>query len=643
MRSVVAIVLASSLVACPRVAPPTVVPPARVTAAEPKAAVAPRRMQPTDPPPVFVDPQRRAKLEAVFPAIDAYLQSTVVRDGLVGLAAGIVIDGELAWFRGYGLRDPARGLPVERDTVFGIGSITKTFTALAVLRLRDEGRVDLDRPAADYLQALDAIAYPTADSPRITIRHILTHTSGLPRMGDFPEYPLTPPNRAEFLATLDGLGLDRPPGERRVYSNLAFQLLGPLIEAVAGEDHRSHVGATILRPLGLTNTAWVPEDVPGDRLAVGHERMPGQPPRARPHWRPGAADAAGGLYSSVEDLARYAAFNLAAWPARDEPESGPLRRATLREAQSLAVLTSFSATSMRDGPAQASVSGSGLGFGVQVNCRIDHLVALAGKTLNYRAALLMLPTRGVAVILLSNLSSIASTALPNDGLKVVEILEGSGGLEKRRHAPSAPLLAAADALAGLVSRWDDEVHARLFSADYLDAYPKPQVAAQLAEWRAQVGECRDPRPVAIDDPRAGTFEFACERATLRVELRVAPWAAGTITSFTILEATGLAPAPAQARAGERFLRLLDRWSEREFAALFADNFTAAPMRAAAAEAAQQFGRCRLGTTKLSQAREAVFGLACERGAPTLRLKLDGAEPAKIVEFHLREAQDGPCR
>jgi len=600
-------------------------------------------MQPSDPPPVFADPQRRTKLEAAFPAVDAYLQSTVARDELVGLAAGIVIDGELAWFRGYGLRDPARNLPVERDSVFGVGSITKTFTALAVLRLRDEGRVHLDRPAEDYLPALGAIAYPTADSPRITIRHILTHTSGLPRMGDFPEYPATPPSRDEFLATLTGLGLDRPPGERRVYSNLAFQLLGPLIGEVTGVDHREYVSDTILVPLGMTSTAWTPEDVPGDRLAVGHERAPGQPPRARPHWRPGAADAAGGLYSSVEDLARYAAFNLAAWPARDEPEAGPLRRSTLREAQSLAVLTSFAATSMRDGPARASVSGSGLGFGVQVNCQIDHIVAHAGKTLNYRAALHMLPSRGVAVILLSNLSSIPSTALPNDGQKILEILEASGGLEPRRHTPSTPLLAAAGELAGLVSRWDDEVHARLFSADHRDAYPKPQVEANLADWRAQVGACREPRPVKIEDPRAGTFEFACERGTLRVELRVAPWAAGTITSFTIHEATGLTAAPALVRAGQRFFRLLDRWSAREFAALFADNFTAASMRSAFAEAAAQFGRCTLGGAKISRPHEAVFALACERGAPTLRLKLAPAEPAKIVEFHLREAHDGPCR
>lgn len=425
MRLLAAVYVASTLIACTRLvaapaaapapAEPTVVP--TMSGPTGPSPVAQRRMTPTDPPPVFLDPQRRARLAAAFPAIDAYLQSTVKRDRLVGLAAGVVIDGELAWFRGYGQRDPARGLPVERDTAFGIGSMTKTFTTLAVLRLRDEGRVDLDRAAAQYLPELDAIAYPTGDSPRITIRHILTHTSGLPRMGNFPEYPATPPSREEFLATLAGLGLDRPPGERRVYSNLGFQLLGSLVDAVAG-DHRRYTREQILAPLGMHGTAWHPEDVPEDRLAVGHERLAGQSPRARPHWRPGAADAAGGLYSSVEDLARYAAFHLAAWPARDDPEAGPLRRSTLREAHTLTSVIGFSATSMPDAPARAHLGGTGLGFAVSANCKYDHIVGHNGKTLNYRASLHMLPNRGVAVILLSNLSSINSSVLPADGAKI---------------------------------------------------------------------------------------------------------------------------------------------------------------------------------------------------------------------------------
>ncbi|MCA9637882.1 MAG: beta-lactamase family protein, partial [Myxococcales bacterium] len=222
-----------ALVACAR-APTSAeasvpeVPPASEDPEALAAAPEPRLRTPADPPPTFTDPVRRARLEAAFPAIEAYLQSTVERDHLVGLAAAVVIDGEIAWFRAWGHRDPARGLPIERDTLFGIGSITKTITTLAILRLRDEGRVDLDRPAAEYLPELEQIVYPTADSPKITIRQILTHSSGLPRMGNFPEYPETPPDRAELLATLAGLGLERAPGEGRHYSNLGFQLLGPL-------------------------------------------------------------------------------------------------------------------------------------------------------------------------------------------------------------------------------------------------------------------------------------------------------------------------------------------------------------------------------------------------------------------------------
>lgn len=641
------VVLAASLVHCARGATPGPATPAPVVRAEPPAEPAPAtaqlRMAPTDTPPVFVDPERRAKLESTFPAIDTYLQGTVARDRLVGLAAGIVIDGELVWFRGYGQRDPARGLPIERDTVFGIGSITKTIAALAVLKLRDEGRLDLDRPAADYLPALDAIAYPTADSPRITIRHILTHRSGLPRMGNFPEYPETPPSRAEFLATLDGLGLDRPPGERRVYSNLAFQLLGPLIEEVAGVDHRTYTRKEILDPLGMHATVWHPEDVPGDRIAVGHERRPGQDPRPRPHWRPGAADAAGGLYSSVEDLARYAAYNLAAWPARDEPEAGPLRRATLREAHGFSVLVSFGAESVPDAPARAQVSGGGLGFGVVANCRFEHIVVHNGKTLNYRASLHMLPQHGVAVILLSNLSSIHSSVLPNDGTKIVEILADSGGLEPRKHSPSSALLTAAAGFGAFIGGWDDGVYARLFSADFRDANPTEVVKGQFADWRALVGACRDPRAITLEDPRAGTVELACDRGGLRVELRVAPWAGAPITSLSGLGATGLPASPELTRAAERSLQLMRRWNEREFGEVFGPKFDAGEMRKNFAAAADAWGRCRLGEARLTGTREATFALNCERGAPVWKLKLGTDTPAKIVGADIREDRSGPCR
>lgn len=599
-------------------------------------------MQPTDPPPQFRDPERRQKIEAAFPAVEAYLESTVRRDDLVGLAAGIVIDDELAWFRGWGHRDLARKLPVERDTVFGVGSISKTFTALAVLKLRDEGRLDLDRPASAYLPELDAIAYPTRDSPRITIRHLLTHTSGLPRMGNFPEYPASPPSRADFLATLDGIGLDRAPGERRVYSNLGFQLLGPLVEDVSGVDHHTYVREQLFAPLGMNHSAWTPEDVPGDRLAVGHERLPGQQPRPRPHWRPGATDAAGGMYSSVEDLARYAAWMLDAWPPRDEPDPGPLPRAALREAQTMSTVNRFFAESVRDGPARGSVQGDGLGFGVSASCQFDHVVGHNGKTLNYRAVLLMLPTRGVAVILMTNLSSISSAVLPKDADRVVDILAATDALQPRQHSASPALVAAAGELAGLMGRWDPTRYESLMSADYRDAYPLETVRPRLDQWHALVGACRAPRALKVEDPRAGTVELACERGTLKLELRVTPWTPAQISSFTIQEAAGLELNADLQRAAQVTADLVARWDERKFKAAFTPNFSAAQLRTNFAEAGSLWGECRVGAGRVTGPRGAVFALACERAAPELRIRLAADSPA-IADWTMRVPGDGPCR
>ncbi|MCA9692656.1 MAG: beta-lactamase family protein, partial [Myxococcales bacterium] len=538
-------------------------------------APAPKRVRaPVDPPPSFTDPNRRARLAAAFPEIERYLASTVKRDRLVGLAAAVVIDGEVAWFSSWGHRDPARQLPIERDTVFGVGSISKTVTTLALLRLRDEGRVELDRPAATYLPELEQILYPTTDSPKITIRHILTHSSGLPRMGRFPEYPATPPDRAAFLATLAGLGLERAPGEGRVYSNLGFQLLGPLIENVAGVDHRAFAREAILLPLGMTGAAWREEDVSEDRLAFGHERGPDGAPRARPPWQPGATDAAGGLYASVDDLARYVAFNLDAWPPRSDPETGPLRRSTVREAHTLQRIAGMHFTPARGGAA-VEVVGTGLAFAAFATCRHDFIVGHNGKTLSYRATVQMLPTRGVGVILLSNYSSISSAALPGDALKVLDLLADTGALEPRRHVAADALLEGAADVGALIGRWDRVDHGRTFSDAYRDAHPVHGTEQRFAEWRGLVGGCRAPRPIEVVEPRAGVVELACDRGALRLDLRVAPWSGGEVTELHFVGAVGLEVPAEHRQAAARALKLINRWDRRAHAQLFTAALDAA--------------------------------------------------------------------
>ncbi|HVR63821.1 MAG TPA: serine hydrolase domain-containing protein, partial [Polyangia bacterium] len=322
------------------------------------------------PPPAFADPERRAKLAARFPALESYFAGQRTAHQLPSLAAGVVIDGELAFAKGFGARDLGGTQPVDADTVYRIGSITKTFTSLAILNLRDQGKLALDDPAVRHLPELAALRYPTADSPPITIRHLLTHASGLPRVGAFnyaqADHDVT---EAEMLAALPGTVLMFAPGTRSLYSNFGVSLLGPLITRVAGTPYRDYVTRAILTPLGMTASRWTEADVPADRRATAYRRDGGQlQPVA--HWRLGASEAAGGLYSSVRDLARYVAFQLAAYPPRDDPEAGPVRRASVREAHTAAALVGLRVEPAHDGadsPPSLSATASAIGLAWQIH------------------------------------------------------------------------------------------------------------------------------------------------------------------------------------------------------------------------------------------------------------------------------------
>src|SRR5213078_4552886 len=135
------------------------------------------------PAPSSADPDRRAKLAAAFPALDKALEKERMADNVPGVIVGVVIDGELAYAKGFGVVDPATKTVPDADTVYRIGSITKSFTGLALLSLRDDGVLGLDDPLARWIPEAGKLVYPTRDARPITLRQLAQHTSGLPREG----------------------------------------------------------------------------------------------------------------------------------------------------------------------------------------------------------------------------------------------------------------------------------------------------------------------------------------------------------------------------------------------------------------------------------------------------------------------------
>ena len=239
---------------------------------------------------------------------DSWIRWTMHRNHQPGLALGIVYDGELLWGQGYGWADIEAKKPVTLDTRFRIASISKTFTAVAILQLRDRGALSLDDPVSSHLDWFD-LRFKGA--PAITIRNLLTHTSGLPRDSHNPMWTeYVAPDWDEFVEALKTRPPTRPPYDKFAYSNVGYSLLGGIIEQVSDESWSSYLQSNIVDPLGMTDTHPAPR---GDdlQLAKGYSQLNDNYERRQmPFFLMNGFEASANFASSINDLVKYAAFHL---------------------------------------------------------------------------------------------------------------------------------------------------------------------------------------------------------------------------------------------------------------------------------------------------------------------------------------------
>jgi len=243
----------------------------------------------------------------------ARVEEILSRHPAVGLAVGVVRGGSLAFFHGHGVADIASGTPVTQDTVFRIGSVTKTFTAIAVMQLWEQGLLDLDAPASDYLRAYKLVPAKGAHRPA-TVRHLLTYTAGLPQavylsrafkptLGEMVEFGRRVPALAEFYR--GELHLVAEPGAMHIYSNHSFATLGQIVEDVSGEPLDRCFRGHIFGPLGMEHTDLLRSERVRGRLATEYALRSRGPRPIRDCDLITAGG--GGIYSTTTDMARYVA------------------------------------------------------------------------------------------------------------------------------------------------------------------------------------------------------------------------------------------------------------------------------------------------------------------------------------------------
>lgn len=266
-------------------------------------AGAPAAASPVEAAPVETVALEAAPLDlASSRRIDAAVRSLLRRYRTPGAAIAVIQDGRLRYLKAYGLRDRARRLPVRTDTPFEIGSITKQFTAAAIVQLQERGKLGLDRPLADYL--------PDAPHAReVSLRQLLGHSSGLVDYFQGEEIEVDrlaaqPIAADRLLARVAGQPLRFEPGSRFAYSNTGYALLGQVIEKVSGERYRDYLQRHLWAPAGMRETFTTADEARLANVAAGYRKRDGRvepAPRLHPDW----SGAAGFMVSTLADLARW--------------------------------------------------------------------------------------------------------------------------------------------------------------------------------------------------------------------------------------------------------------------------------------------------------------------------------------------------
>jgi len=482
---------------------------------------------------VLVEPVL-AQDAAVFAEVDRTMEKYRLDAHIPGMVWGIVQDGRLVHVKGAGVQDTDTKRPVNAATLFRIASMTKAFTALSILKLRDDGKLTLDAPVETYVPELRGWKYPTDDSPKIRVRDLLTHTAGFVTDDPWGDRQ-TPLPESEFTRLLsEGVPFTRSPATAMEYSNLGYALLGRIVANVSGEPYKDFVQKLLFTPLGMAATGYEVAAAPQDRRALGY-RWEDDAWKLEPTMAHGAFGAMGGIQTSAEDYARWVAYLLSAWPSRDGADTGPVRRSSVRE---LAQGANFPSVRLRPGATGAAACRQAatyaMGFYAATDCDLALTLSHGGGYPGYGSHVLLLPDYGVGIFAFANRTYAGPRPPVWDA--ALTLLQ-AGRLKPRSSVPSAALTSAYAAAAKMFTTGSVTTAGDVLAMNFLMDRDAEHRARDFAGLKAEVGTCNTTAPIVPTGALAGEFTWTCERGRVKGQILLAPTPKPQIQSLTLTRST----------------------------------------------------------------------------------------------------------
>lgn len=328
-----------------------------------------------------------APADAAFAELDAKIEAAMTAYRIPGVAVGVLAGGT-EYLRGYGVTTVDRPVPVDGDTLFRIGSTTKTFTGTAIMRLVDDGRIDLDAPVREYLPDF-AVADPVAGAT-VTVRQLLDHTSGW--LGDFlQDFGRGDDAIARYVAAMTRLPQLNPPGTVFGYNNAGLVVAGRILEVITGSTYETAVQDLVLDPLALTRTRFFSDQIIGLNVAAAHNVVDDKAVVDTGFWHfPRSCNPTGSLISTARDQLRYARFHLG---------DGTTDGIRLMSANALRAMRSNPGAG---GTLQVELTGMGVTWMLRPSAQGETIVQHGGTWSGQRSGFFLVPTRDFAMTVLTN-------------------------------------------------------------------------------------------------------------------------------------------------------------------------------------------------------------------------------------------------
>jgi CubicO group peptidase (beta-lactamase class C family) len=486
-------------------------------------------------PAAFTDPGRMEKIKKAFPVIDSIYRKYAEANHFPGIAFGIVVDGKLVYAGNHGYTDIEKKIPVTSSSLFRIASMSKSFTAMAILKLRDEGKLNLDDPAYLYIPELKEARYPTADAPHITVRHLMTHGAGFPEDNPWGDRQLADTDKdfIEFLKKQ--ISFSNPPGIAFEYSNLGFAMLGKIVTNVSGKRYQDYIKENIWQPLGMKTSEWEYGNVAADKLAHGYRWLNEKwNEETLLHDTPdGSWGAMGSMISSIDEFANYMAFHLSAWPPNNANDDGPVKRSSVREMHHPWRVNGLNPNyKYPDGRICAAASAYNYGLGWFRDCDSKIYIGHSGGLPGFGSQWRIMPDYGIGVAAFGN-RTYAPMGFVNT--QVLDTLIKIAGLQPRQLPASAILEKRKMELVKILPDWNNAEQSGIFAENFFPDYPIDTLKKYARDLYAKAGKIISVKEVAPENQLRGSFIIEGEKMDIEIYFTLSPENPPLIQEYHIRE------------------------------------------------------------------------------------------------------------